>query len=125
MAKVHKTLRLEEGLADRAKAAQRPGESEAATLARLIEAGLDSLEGTQGGSGDSALVAALEANIADLRQQVAIKDGQIEALQGITKAAQALHGASEVAHVKSLEDGKQPGRWARAWAAITGRDSQD
>lgn len=122
MAKVHKTLRLDEELADRAKAAQRPGESEAATLARLIEAGLDSLEGTQG---RSALVAALEANISDLRQQVAIKDGQIEALQGITKAAQALHGASEVAHVKSLEDGKQPGRWARAWAAITGRDSQD
>ena len=123
MAKVHKTLRLEEGLADRAKAAQHPGESEAATLARLIEAGLDTLEGTQGS--DSALVAALEANISDLRQQVAIKDDQIKALEGITKAAQALHGASEVAHVKSLEDGKQPGRWARAWAAITGRDSQD
>ena len=120
MAKVHKTLRLDEELANRAKAAQRAGESDSATLTRLIEAGLDSLEGTQGGS--ALLVAALEANISDLRQQVAIKDDQIKALEGITKAAQTLHGASEVAHVKSLEDGKQPGRWARAWAAITGKD---
>lgn len=127
MAKVHKTLRLDEELASRAKVAQRQGETDTATLARLIETGLDFLESEEKDrEGTDALVSALQANINDLREQVAVKDKQIETLQGITQAAQALHGASEVVHVKSLEDGSnQPGRWARAWAALTGKDREE
>lgn len=129
MGKVQKSLRLEEELCERAKADRREGESEAATFARLIAAGLDASAPETGGatetkhgerpSGEAAgLVAALQANIEDLRgqcdtlkAQLAVKDGQIEALQGITANAQALHGATDVLHAKQLESGTSRRGW--------------
>lgn len=122
MAKVHKTLRIEEALAERVKEAKREGESEAAAYARLVEAALDAPKATGQESDSSALVSALQANIDDLRQQVAVKDGQISELQAITKAAQTLHGVSEAAHVKQLDGGEERGRFSRAWAVLTGKD---
>lgn len=44
MAKVHKSLRIEQALADRVRAAMAEGETETAAYARVIETGLDALE---------------------------------------------------------------------------------
>lgn len=148
MAKVSRSYRLEEKLLERIGAQQLEGETNVDTLTRALEAGLNALEGraqeqTQGGeaaagkeenpSSLQAVVDAQAAHIADLQtrlakadEQLATKDGQIEALQGITQAAQQLHGASDVIHVKQLEstEAKKQGRWARAWAAFTGKDKE-
>ena len=146
--KVHKSLRIEESLEARAQALKAEGESDATAYGRIIEAGLDALEGraqeqTQGGeaaackeenpSSLQAVVDVQAAHIADLQtrlakadEQLATKDGQIKALEGITQAAQQLHGASDVIHVKQLEstEAKKQGRWARAWAAFTGKEKE-
>lgn len=45
MAKVHESLRIEETITDRVKAQAREGESKAATYSRVLEVGLESLEG--------------------------------------------------------------------------------
>lgn len=148
MAKVSRSYRLEEKLLERIEAQRLEGETNVDTLTRALEAGLDALEGraqgqTQGGEAEAgkeenpsslqAVINAQSAHIADLRtrlakadEQLATKDGQIEALQGIAKAAQQLHGASDVMHAKQLEssEAKQRGRWARAWAAFTGKDKE-
>ena len=146
MAKVSRSYRLEEKLLERIEAQQLEGETNVDTLTRALEAGLDALEGraqgqTQGGeagkeenpSSLQAVVNAQAAHIADLQtrlakadEQLATKDGQIEALQGIAQNAQQLHGASDVIHVKQLEstEAKKQGRWARAWAAFTGKDKE-
>ena len=146
MAKVSRSYRLEEKLLERIEAQQLEGETNVDTLTRALEAGLDALEGraqeqTQGGeagkeenpSSLQAVVNAQAAHIADLQtrlakadEQLATKDGQIEALQGIAQSAQQLHGASDVIHVKQLEstEAKKQGRWARAWAAFTGKDKE-
>lgn len=44
MAKVHKSLRIEQALADRVRDAMAKGETETAAYARVIETGLDALE---------------------------------------------------------------------------------
>lgn len=146
MAKVSRSYRLEEKLLERIEAQQLEGETNVDTLTRALEAGLDALEGrgreqTQGGeagkeenpSSLQAVVNAQATHIADLQtrlakadEQLATKDGQIEALQGIAQSAQQLHGASDVIHVKQLEstEAKKQGRWARAWAAFTGKDKE-
>lgn len=118
MAKVHKTARLDEGLAARvAQAAKEAGESESAAISRLIEAGLDACEG---GGGEAApcdggdVARALERNNEDLRgmveslkAQLETKDAQIQALTKLTDQAQTLH-AMEGA--KALEDGESKKR---------------
>lgn len=114
MAKVHKTARLDEDLAAKvAQAAKDAGESESATIARLIEAGLRADEGPAGQSppGDAGEVArALERNNEDLRgmveslrAQLETKDEQIQALTRLTDQAQTLHAMDGA---KALEDGE-------------------
>ncbi|WP_321974224.1 hypothetical protein [Paratractidigestivibacter sp.] len=166
MGKVHKSIRIDEAVDARVRAVKLQGESDAAAYERAVVAGLDVLErndterptatatetqqeaqaapdggeGPEGATeGATAVVAALEGHIADLRKEVSSlraqlekKDDQIDALQTITTNAQALHGAADVLHAQALED-TQPaplavarprGRWARAWAALTGKDEE-
>ncbi len=120
--RVHKTLRLPAELADRASLARLDGETDTQLYARLIEAGLDAPAEQPTTTASQATVEALKGHIADLQKQLAVKDGQIEALQGITERAQALHGAAEMARAKRLESAEDKGksRLARAWAAFKG-----
>lgn len=104
--------------------------------------------------GATPVVAALEGHIADLREEVSSlkaqldkKDAQLAAqadhvteLAKLTAQAQALHGATDVLQAKQLEKDAETatestqaaplavarprGRWARAWAALTGRDEE-
>lgn len=152
MAKVHKSLRLAEELDARVQAAKADGESDAAAYSRVIESGLDALEGQPPGASaatatdaqdaDRAATAALEGRIADLKDQIETlkdqldkKDGQISALNAIATNAQALHGAEDAIRAKQMLDNpgggqivavtQAPrGRWARAWAVLTGRDER-
>lgn len=110
MARIHKTLRLDEDVAARVGALKEEGESEAAAYSRVICAGVEALETPargEGGGNQAALVSSLAEHIDTLREanealrgQLRIKDAQIEALTGITQAAQALQG---LAH-RQLED---------------------
>ena len=180
MGKVHKSLRIDEAVDARVQAVKLQGESDAAAYARAVAAGLDVLEGgTAEEKADTAtenkqeapaapdredapgapqeaataVVAALEGHIADLREEVSslkaqleTKDAQLAAqadhvteLAKLTAQAQALHGAADVIHAKQLEDAdtateqaqaaplavaRPRGRLARAWAALTGRDEE-
>lgn len=136
--RIHKSLRLEAGLADRVSALRASGESEAAAFARVIEAGVEVLEarpleddGDQDAQqSDAALVAALESHVSTLKEQLDAmarqlekKDAQIETLARLTEQAQTLH-ALETA--KALEAPKpdaavddvvaeeeRPSLWAR------------
>lgn len=100
--------------------------------------------------GATGVVAALEGHITDLREEVSSlkaqldkKDAQLAAqadhvteLAKLTAQAQALHGATDVLQAKQLETATETaqaaplavarprGRWARAWAALTGRDEE-
>ena len=142
MGKVHKSLRLDESLDERAQALKAEGESDATAYGRIIEAGLDALEGRDGqpaqdsdgeevaaqgeaaqtGQAQSlqAVVDAQRAHIADLQtrlakadEQLAAKDSHLEALEAITKAAQSLHAMN----TKQITDGSE-GRFRRAWRAF-------
>jgi uncharacterized small protein (DUF1192 family) len=147
-AKVPKSLRIDAELDTRVQALRCEGESDVAAYSRVITAGLDVLEGEEEEAAPNVgLVDALQANIADLREeasslqaQLETKDGQIAALQTITANAQALHGATDALQAKQLEKdadtateqtqaaplavARPRGRWARAWAALTGRDEE-
>lgn len=116
MAKVHKSLRVDEGDAERVRALMADGESESAAYGRVISAGLEALEASSttmaddGGAEDrdrrdepsEALTEALRAHVASLaaevdtlRAQLDVKDGQIAALTRITDQSQTLHAVAE------------------------------
>lgn len=101
--KVHKSLRLERETVDRVAAIMLDGESEAAAYARVIDAGLDVLEGRRSHAGTAAgihegedangpqrgpqtataggeIVAILMDEVRLLKDQLSIKDRQIEDL---------------------------------------------
>ena len=133
MVKIAKTLRFEAALIEQAEELQQEGESESALYVRLIEKGIEaykeegaqertesafsSLQDNQQDGAQTALIAALESHITDLQKQLETKDGQINALQNITQAAQALHGG---AIVKALPTGQ--GRFKRAFYILTGKE---
>ena len=136
MAKVAKTLRFEAALIERAEELQEEGESESALYVRLIERGIEAYKGKesaqertesavsslqveQDSGAQTALITALESHMNDLQKQPETKDGQIEALQNITQAAQALHGG---AIVKALPAGQ--GRFKRAFSILTGKEER-
>ena len=134
MAKIAKTLRFEAALIEQAEELQQEGESESALYVRLIEKGIEaykekegaqertesavsSLQAEQDSGAQTALITALQEHINDLQKQLETKDGQIEALQNITQAAQALHGG---AIVKAQATGQ--GRFKRAFYILTGKE---
>ena len=133
MGKISKTIRLEEELAQSVEELRQDGETDTALYVRVIAAGVEaykeegaqertksavsSLQAEQDSGAQTALIAALESHINDLQKQLETKDGQIEALQNITQAAQALHGG---AIVKALPAGQ--GRFKRAFYILTGKD---
>lgn len=135
--KVHKTLRLDRGLAERVAALRRDGETDTALYARTIEAGAAALEG--GGrslqaeaeakpeeSGDSAgtveamreTIAILKEDREDLRRQLAEQSEahrkQLDTLAAITtdaqtiaKQSQTLHAMTETKELGTAEDNKK------------------
>ena len=133
MTKIAKTLRFEAALIEQAEELQQEGESESALYVRLIEKGIEackeegaqertesafsSLQDNQQEQQQTALITALQEHINDLQKQLETKDNQIDALQNITQAAQALHGG---AIVKALPAGQ--GRFKRAFYILTGKD---
>ena len=132
MTKIAKTLRFEAALIEQAEELQQEGESESALYVRLIEKGIEackeegaqertesafsSLQDNQQEQQQTALITALQEHINDLQKQLETKDNQIDALQNITQAAQALHGG---AIVKALPAGQ--GRFKRAFYILTGK----
>ena len=112
MAKVTKSVRLDQGIIDRVRVHRRENETESAALVRVIEAGLDALDGVEQPSGyevppedapqeadDGTLVAelrgrvdALEEENGRLWKQLETKDQQIERAQQTT--ALATQGAT-------------------------------
>ena len=134
MGKVSKTIRLEEELAQSVEELRQDGETDTALYIRVIAAGVEaykekegaqertesavsSLQAEQDSGAQTALITALQEHINDLQKQLETKDGQIEALQNITQAAQALHGGQLV---KALPAGQ--GRLKRAFYILTGKD---
>lgn len=122
MAKVHKSFRVEEGLAAAVSALSAEGETEAATYNRVIAAGVEALQGggdrqPKEGAGDAgaALVSSLQAHIDTLRAdnerlgaQLDVKDKQIEALSVLTaQAQQATAKAIEAPQPEAAEGGGQ------------------
>lgn len=135
--KVHKTLRLDRGLAERVAALRRDGETDTALYARTIEAGAAALEG--GGrslqaeaeakpeeGGDSAgtveamreTIAILKEDREDLRRQLAEQAEahrkQLDTLAAITtdaqtiaKQSQTLHAMTETKELGTAEDNKR------------------
>lgn len=135
--KVHKTLRLDSGLAERVAALRRDGETDTALYARTIEAGAAALE--VGGrslqaeaeakpeeGGDSAgtveamreTIAILKEDREDLRRQLAEQSEahrkQLDTLAAITtdaqtiaKQSQTLHAMTETKELGTAEDNKR------------------
>lgn len=102
MAKVHKSLRIDEGLASRVSALAEDGESEAAAYSRVIEAGVDALSG-EADARASSLAGALSDHIDSLKAQLAAKDEQIKALSALADQSQRLQAMAET---KALEAGE-------------------
>ena len=144
MGKVQKTLRFEESQAERIRALQADGEAEAATIYRIMDAGLDALEsanqaepGTpaEGGAGKEeasslqALQAVIDAkseHIASLEKQLQAQNEQVVAAINSLQASNAAQVAGDIVTAKLIEstEAKKQGRWARAWAAFTGKDKE-
>ena len=108
---VHETLRVRQDLADRVAEHKAAGESKNAAYNRIIETGLDALDGmeppsyeppeddadgTTSAADDADLVAELRARVADLteerdwlRSQVEVRDQQLsQAQQQVSQAQQ-------------------------------------
>lgn len=108
---VHETLRVRQDLADRVAEHKAAGESKNAAYNRIIEAGLDALDGIEppsyeppeddadgmaSAADDADLVAELRARVADLteerdwlRSQVEVRDQQLtQAQQQVSQAQQ-------------------------------------
>lgn len=131
MAKVQKSLRIDSEIVERITPLKAEGESEAALYNRVLKAGLDSLKGNQETPQEQQAEASayekelLEANIKDLRgnidllkEQIALKDKQIEALTTLANNAQIVSGIASTTSAKALEaNNKKPtfkeriGRW--------------
>ena len=135
--KVHKTLRLDAGIAGKVKALQLDGETETALYSRVIAAGVEALRKPQEaptaaqeaqavpGAGDAgaAVIEALNSHIQTLKavneaqaEQLKVKDLQIESLTAITQASQTLHAMNS--GTKALEGPKEqtekkPSLWER------------
>ena len=144
MGKVQKTLRFEESQAERIRALQADGETEAATIYRIMDAGLDALEsanqaepGTpaEGGAGKEeasslqALQAVIDAkseHIASLEKQLQAQNEQVVAAINSLQTSNAAQVAGDIVTAKLIEstEAKKQGRWARAWAAFTGKDKE-
>lgn len=103
--KVHKSLRIDAGTAERVRALVRDGESEAAAYNRVLVAGLDAMNGaadsgkTEQGvaEGDGAMHAVSET-VAALREQLSVKDEQIRALTGLVEQSQTIAKQSQQLH---------------------------
>lgn len=117
---VHETLRVRQDLADRVAEHKAAGESKNAAYNRIIETGLDALDGmeppsyeppeddtdgTASGADDADLVAELRARVADLteerdwlRSQVEVRDQQLtQAQQQVSQAQQTTALATQSA----------------------------
>lgn len=139
MSKVHKSFRLDEEITAAVSTLATEGESEAATYARVIQAGIQFLKGKEAqhtseaaqGRDDrnAALIASLQSHIETLRAsneelsgQLSIKDEQIRALSVLTAQAQELYGMA----TKTIEQPKDAskvggqekrrGFWARLFS---------
>ena len=144
MGKVHKTFRLDEELAEGVSDLKAEGESESAVYSRIIKAGLDALEsanqaepGTpaEGGAGKEeasslqALQAVIDAkseHIASLEKQLQAQNEQVVAAINSLQTSNAAQVAGDIVTAKLIEstEAKKQGRWARAWAAFTGKDKE-
>ena len=144
MGKVHKTFRLDEELAEGVSDLKAEGESESAVYSRIIKAGLDALEsanqaepGTpaEGGAGKEeasslqALQAVIDAkseHIASLEKQLQAQNEQVVAAINSLQASNAAQVTGDIVTAKLIEstEAKKQGRWARAWAAFTGKDKE-
>lgn len=145
MAKVQKSLRVNEDIAAAVTELAKDGETEAATYNRVLAAGVDALNQTdedeQPQDGVNLTpelfesmkehIETLKANNEKLGEQLEVKDEQIRALSVLTAQAQELHGASvtkaidQPARESEAADGNQgenqggePRRswWARLWS---------
>jgi transposase len=119
--KVHKSLRVDAGEADRVRALMEEGESEASAYNRVIAAGLDALEarskrcrsaaeddgkheGSAGDAGEDAMravvgtVDALRGQLDVMAAQLETKDEQIRALTGLVEQSQAIASQSQTLH---------------------------
>ena len=109
MAKVSKSFRVDETTLERVRARMMPGETESAAMVRILETGLDALDGveppayeapdTGTGGTDASLVDELRARVDALEEengrlwgQLETKDQQIERAQQTT--ALATQGAT-------------------------------
>ena len=112
-AKFHLSLRVEPDVARRIEYMREEGQPLSKIYNRVLRAGVDALENTdvhaQDGSGE--LIATLQAHVETLTQQIAVKDGQIAALNESVrsmnenlKAAQMLH--MQTAQHKPIEAGE-------------------
>ena len=145
MAKVQKSLRVNEDIAAAVTELAKEGETEAATYNRVLAAGVDALNQTDDGKQPQdgvnltpelfesmkAHIETLKANNEKLGEQLKVKDGQIRALSVLTAQAQELHGASvtkaidQPARETETADGNQGKNsggeqrrswWARLWS---------
>ena len=122
MAKVHESLRIDEGIAGRVLALSEEGESKAATYGRVLAAGLDALEGARGGEprtehgegqGAASELETLRDYAATLKEQLKVKDEQIATLTRITEQAQTLHAYTTEARAIEAPREERSGFWAR------------
>jgi hypothetical protein len=134
MATKHINIRVEEELADSIDALRTEDESRATIYNKLLKAGLEAITAAPKDEEDSATDEAPPANTSELetlrdyvgllKDQLAIKDEQIQSLTKLTQNAQQLHAASEaqslLAPAPTDTTDKQEHR--SIWARIFGKD---
>lgn len=112
MAKVRRTVSLDAELWERVE--EWTAENEAGTVnaavGLLVKSALDgSDEAARSVEQSGVLVAELQDRIEDLKRQLDVKDGQIEAANRLADQAQRLHLAAETKH----ETDETRGFWSR------------
>lgn len=126
MATRHINIRVEEDIADSIDALRAEDESRATIYNRILKAGLEAITATPKDEEDSATDEAAPANTSELetlrdynallKDQLAIKDEQIQSLTKLTQNAQQLHAASEAQSLlapATTEKKEERGFWAR------------
>ena len=108
MAKVHKTIRIEENLYSSMQKLKVDGESDTELLTRVLKTGTEVLEGeykqAQEQTEDNAhLIKLLKHSNELLEKQLVIKDEQIRALTSLCDTAQKVSGLTTATTNKALD----------------------
>lgn len=135
MATRHESLRIEETTAEAVAKLAEPNESKASVYNRVLRAGLRAIESASDSppeekneerenAASEGEIQTLRDYVTTLKQQIAIKDEQIQSLTTLTSQAQHLHAITEQKALESTEakEERETKQERGFWARLFGKE---